>query len=169
MTEENKNPPSSTPPTESAGPACACAAGPMRWVWLIIIIAVVVFLVTRQQKTTDGTGIVWRNDYEQALAEARLQNKPVLMSFHASGCGWCQKMKNDTYTSADVITAAEPFVRIMIDTDKQSDVAQKYGIGPIPAFRLLSPNGEVVLSAEGYQPPDEFRAWLQKGLEKVKS
>lgn len=167
MAEEDKIPQSSPSSSESSGPACACTAGPMRWVWLIIIVAAVVFLVTHNRNNNQGPGIIWQSDYEQALADAKEQNKPVLLVFHADWCGPCRMMKEDTYTDPTVIASAEPFVRVYIDTDKQSDVAQSYNITGIPAYRVLSPTGEEVSSLSGLQPSDLFASWLQKGLEKT--
>ncbi|MCK4628882.1 MAG: thioredoxin family protein [Sedimentisphaerales bacterium] len=50
------------------------------------------------------------------------------------------------------------------DVEQQGNIANKYNIGPIPAYVILNPDGSVINTFIGYHPPDEFIAKLQAAL-----
>ena len=168
-----REPEQSTPPAEPPKPACSCPAGPWRW-FLIPVIIIIIFIMLKSKTDNQapspqnpGQAIIFLQDHQAGLEQAQQQNKPVLIAFHASWCGYCEKMKKETYPNPDVIEIAQNFIPIYIDIDKQGKIANLYQISPIPAYVILNPSGELIDKFEGFHSPLEFSAKLQGALNKI--
>lgn len=105
--------------------------------------------------------IPWRTDYAAAEAEAHSANKPLFLYFTASWCGPCQKMKTSTWADAEVDAALKKYVPVKLDIDAHADLAAKYAVDSIPAFRVLNEKNELVKSDAGYVGAKEFVEWLK--------
>jgi uncharacterized protein YyaL (SSP411 family) len=69
----------------------------------------------------------WHAWNEEALALARSQNKPILLSIGYSACHWCHVMAHESFEDAE--TAAimnELFVNIKVDREERPDLDQIY-------------------------------------------
>ena len=69
----------------------------------------------------------WHAWNPQALALARSQNKPILLSIGYSACHWCHVMAHESFEDAE--TAAlmnELFVNIKVDREERPDLDQIY-------------------------------------------
>ncbi|MEI2386848.1 thioredoxin domain-containing protein [Breoghania sp. JC706] len=69
----------------------------------------------------------WRPWNAAALAEARMQNKPILLSVGYAACHWCHVMAHESFedqATADVINAH--FIPIKVDREERPDVDQIY-------------------------------------------
>jgi len=164
-TEPNKNEPGEN--SKPAETACACCKG--GWKWLIILgialLAILWLSGSSEQKDTNATD--WGQDYNAALEQAKKENKPLLIAFHAKGCMYCTKMKKVTYPDAAVMSKLQQFIPVLIDTQKQNQLATQFNIGPVPAYRVVRPDGTVADSFVGFQPPENFTITLDKALKKV--
>lgn len=134
-----------------------------RWVW-IGVFAIVVFmrwpmLKGYYYKVADvpapASAIEWRTDFDAALGEARRQGKRVLVDFSADWCPPCIAMKHDVWPDPAVARAiADGYVPLLIDTDKNGVVPERYGVTGIPTILVLDHTGTVLregafLSASG--------------------
>src|SRR6267142_4540105 len=66
---------------------------------------------------------------EQALREAKRQNKPILLSIGYSACHWCHVMAHESFE--DPATAAlmnELFVNIKVDREERPDLDKIYQV-----------------------------------------
>ena len=162
----------SGPPSSAVPPACACGSRRLWWVLVAALVAVLIVTYTRREHSPfvsgpEAPGIEWGQDYGAALERAKQQNKPVLLAFSASWCGPCQEMKHATYPAPAVVKAAQDFIAVMIDSDKQADLTEKYAVEGIPAYFILAPDGRQVASFVGFHSPDEFIAQLQAARQKL--
>ena len=69
----------------------------------------------------------WHPWGEEALARARAEDKPLLVSIGYSACHWCHVMAHESFE--DEATAAlmnELFVNIKVDREERPDVDQIY-------------------------------------------
>ena len=126
--------PEANPPAPTAGQASAPAAKP--------------------------EGISWHDSLPDALAEAKGRKTLILVDFRADWCGWCTKLDQDTLSNAEVQTRLRDFTLLKIDTDKQPDLATKYGISGLPTTAILDANGKVVTSQPGYMTPKDYLQFL---------
>ena len=102
---------------------------------------------------------------EEALARARAEDKPILLSVGYSACHWCHVMERESFEDQE--TAAymnEHFVNIKVDREERPDVDAIYmeavqsitGQGGWPMTVFLDPEG-VPFYGGTYFPPDEGR------------
>ncbi len=80
----------------------------------------------------------WRPWSEEALEEARQENKLVLVSIGYSSCHWCHVMERETFedeTIAELMN--ENFINIKVDREERPDVDQVY----MTALQLITGNG----------------------------
>ena len=101
--------------------------------------------------------IAWRTWGDQAFAEARAQDKPVLLAISAVWCHWCHVMDETSYSDPEVIRAInERYVPIRVDNDQRPDVNRRYNMGGWPTTAFLTPDGEIIHGGT-YIPPDQMR------------
>lgn len=124
--------------------------------------------------TADGSGdagaaIVWYS-YEEGMAIAAEQEKPVMVDVYASWCKWCKELDRVIYTDPDVIKLSDRFVCVKINSDKEPALARRYNPqGGIPAVVFLRSDGTVVHSLGGYPRggPDAFMQEMMVALGKA--
>ncbi len=98
---------------------------------------------------------------EEALARARAEDKPLLVSIGYSACHWCHVMERESFEDPD--TAAlmnELFVPIKVDREERPDVDQIYmdtivrlqGHGGWPLTVFCKPGGEPFYAGTYYPP-----------------
>jgi hypothetical protein len=116
--------------------------------------------------------VAWQPWDEQALAEARERDVPILLSIGYSACHWCHVMEHESFE--DEATAAymnEHFVCVKLDREERPDLDAIYmeacqaitGQGGWPLNAFLTPE-QVPFFAGTYFPPDERQgmpSWLQ--------
>lgn len=78
--------------------------------------------------------VAWQPWDEQALAEARRQEKPILLSIGYSACHWCHVMAHESFEDeATAQVMNELFVNIKVDREERPDLDKIYQT----AFQLL--------------------------------
>jgi thiol:disulfide interchange protein DsbD len=102
-----------------------------------------------------STQQVWmKNQYKQALDQARAENKLVLVTFTGYACTNCHWMKANMFPRAEIAEAASKLVLVELytdGTDKESEENQKlqdekFSTVAIPYYAILDPDGKVVAS-----------------------
>jgi len=102
---------------------------------------------------------------EEALTQAREDDRPILLSVGYSACHWCHVMAHESFEDPE--TAAymnEHFVNVKVDREERPDVDSLYmeavqaisGQGGWPMTVFLDPEG-VPFYGGTYFPPDESR------------
>ncbi len=113
-------------------------------------------------------GLTWEPYSEQRVMEARAAGKPVMIDFYADWCIPCLELERKTFTDADVMAAADGFVRLKVDlthfdSPEAERIRREFNIAGVPTIVFLDPNGDELKSARvvGYIPPKEFIARFQ--------
>ena len=91
---------------------------------------------------------------DEALAAARAQEKPILLSIGYSACHWCHVMAHESFE--DEATAAvmnQQFVAIKVDREERPDIDQIY----MNALHLLGQQGGWPLTM--FLTPDGAPIW----------
>ena len=117
----------------------------------------------------------WGDDYKAALATAAKENKKVLLDFTGSDwCGWCIKLKKETFDQPAFKDYADKnLVLVEIDfpqgksqspeVKKQNNALQEqYQVQGFPTLVVLDPQVKVIKQQSGYIPggPAGFISWL---------
>lgn len=138
--------------------------GNAHWILIAIIVAVICLTLINKYRETrepDTPAIVWLDDYAVGMGQARDDDKPVLLAFHASWCSPCNKMKRTTYHDPAAIKAVENMICIMVDYDSQKALVQKYRVNGIPSYFVLSSQGEITKQFSGYRSGADFVKQLE--------
>ena len=100
---------------------------------------------------------------EEALAKAKTENKPILLSIGYSACHWCHVMEHESFENEDIAALMnENFVNIKVDREERPDLDQIY----MNAVQMMTHHGgwpmTVFLTPEGvpfyggtYFPPED--------------
>jgi len=115
--------------------------------------------------TVSAQQLEWHS-FEKALSVADTTNQWVLVDVYAPWCGWCYKMKRETYPA--VLTGTDlPFVLTRLNRD-DSDTTHRYrgrrlssrqlakelGADGVPAVAILDGSGKRVMTVSGFVSPD---------------
>lgn len=129
-------------------------------------------------------------DYEQGLACAKEQNKPVFLVFKGHSCSNCKKMENSVWRDPEVQKMlAEKYVVVALYTDDRTKLEEnewitslfdgkvkktmgkinldmqisKYKTNSIPYHVIIQPDGTETKLGVTFKN-EEFRTFLEKGL-----
>jgi thiol-disulfide isomerase/thioredoxin len=99
--------------------------------------------------------INWRS-YEEGLAAAAKEKKPVCLVFYTDWCPHCTKYSG-VFHDAKVVERSKRFVMVRIDKDKNVDLGRKYaGDGDyIPRTFFLSSTG--TLDTDLHAPRESYK------------
>jgi len=84
---------------------------------------------------------------------------PVLVDFWAEWCGPCHMAAPEVQRVA--VEMAGRALVLKVDTDRHSDVANRFGVRGIPNFVVLY-QGRTVLQQAGVVSADQMMRWLEK-------
>ncbi len=87
--------------------------------------------------------------------------KPVLVDFWAEWCGPCKMIGPILEKLAE--ENKDSWTLVKVDTDKNQEVAMKYGVRGIPNVKLFR-NGEVINEFTGALPEPAIKDWLKKSI-----
>ncbi len=131
----------------------------MKTLTRIIILTALIVVIATAVSAADKS-IAWLS-YEEGLAVAAESEKMILIDFHADWCKYCKKMDKETFTDPGVIRLIEQyFVPISVDTQKQRDLGQKYGVESLPTMWFLESDGSALTPLPGFVDARKFRTVL---------
>jgi uncharacterized protein YyaL (SSP411 family) len=119
----------------------------------------------------------WQPWDERALAEARAQDRPILLSIGYAACHWCHVMAHESFESPAIARLMnQHFVNIKVDREERPDLDQIYQHalallgqhGGWPLTMFLTPAGEPFWGGTYFPPESRYgRPGLPEVLETV--
>ncbi|GAB6904868.1 conserved exported hypothetical protein [Desulfosarcina cetonica] len=101
-------------------------------------------------------GIQWLT-YDEGLRRGEQENKKLFLVFNADWCRYCHQMETETFQNPTVIAYVNRnFIPVSVNSDRQHDIAQKYGVQGLPSTWFIAENGQRIGSRPGYIPADEM-------------
>ncbi|MFN8590758.1 MAG: thioredoxin domain-containing protein [Thermomicrobiales bacterium] len=100
---------------------------------------------------------------EEALARAREEDKPILVSIGYSACHWCHVMEHESFENPDIAALMNDlFVNIKVDREERPDLDSLYmsavqamsGHGGWPLNVFLTPDGTPFYGGTYFPPED---------------
>jgi thiol:disulfide interchange protein DsbD len=134
-------------------------------------------------------GLAGYFDFEQGLACAKEQNKPLLVVFKGHACANCKKMENTVWDNPELLKLiSEKYVVTGLYTDDRTTLPEsewlttadgnvlktmgkknldlqisKYKTNSIPFHVIIQPDGTEITLGVTFKD-EEFRAYIEKGL-----
>ena len=114
---------------------------------------------------------VWLSDYNAALAQAKAQNKPLLVNFTGVTCTNCRQMENGVFPRPEVQAELRNYVLAELYTDRGTpadDANQKLEDKlvnniALPFYVVVSPDGKVLKTIDGLRAASVFVQFLRQG------
>jgi len=114
----------------------------------------------------------WYEEYDEALAQARLINRPIFLDVTGYTCTNCRWMEANIFTKQSVVERFRQFVLLRLYTDggnnfreKQRFVVERFGTAALPFYVILAPDGSEIVRFPGMTTDyQKFTAFLDKGM-----
>ena len=105
--------------------------------------------------------IQFLTDHKQALQLAQEQQKPIIIYFTASWCGWCRKMTTSVFNTDAIKEHASNYIWLKVDIDDQPELANQYNIKGIPQTNIANSKGITLHELSGFRKSNELSAILK--------
>ncbi len=128
---------------------------------MLIAVAAVACLMTVAAHADE---IQWHESFEAAQQAALQSGKPIMVDFWEHGCGWCDKLDEDTYSAPEVIAKAAEFEPVKVNGRVRSDLETRYAISGYPSIKFLAASGVVIHEVTGYMLPEPFLVEMDQAL-----
>ena len=128
----------------------------------IFLLFVLIFTACNNGQSPENLN--WQTNLEEAVAQAKKENKAVLVNFTGSDwCKWCMKLNDEVFTQDEFENYAEKnLVLVRLDFPRSipqssetklynNTLAQRYGIQGFPTILVINNQGQMVAKT-GYQP-----------------
>jgi thioredoxin-related protein len=125
------------------------------------------------KESAEPGGIQWLS-FDEGIAKAQKENKPIVIDFYTTWCGYCKKMDAGTFKDPEVVRyMRENFVGVRVNGEATSmvshegeriserELARSFGVRGFPTFWFLDSTGGKIGPAPGYKPKESFLPLLR--------
>lgn len=142
----------------------------MKQISALFVLFIFLFTACNNGQSAAKDELNWESNLEQAIEQAKKENKAVLVNFTGSDwCIWCKRLSSEVFQQTEFENyAKESLVLVMLDFPKNIEqssetqaynrsLAQKYGIQGFPTILIFNDQGKLVAQT-GYQPggPEKY-------------
>jgi len=123
---------------------------------------------TLLQTTVLAQGITFtKGNWQEVLAKAKAENKPIFVDFYAEWCGPCKFMAKNVFTDAEVAEYYnQHFISVKIDAEKEEpELVRASKIEAYPSLYYFSPDGNLINKNIGSLDKTRFIAFGKKVIE----
>ncbi len=115
----------------------------------------------------------WYSNYDEALAVAKKEGKPIFVDFTGFACTNCRWMEANIFPRPDVQERLKDYVLVRLYTDGQGEMylrnralqEQRFGTVALPLYVAIGADDQVITTFPGLtRKPQEFVDFLDKGL-----
>ena len=108
-------------------------------------------------------------DYDDAVAKAQRENKPLLLFFMTDNCKYSADMLRQGFTDARVERLAKRFVCAKIDMNdpKNDDLCEEFDVVVSPTVQFLTARGAPLQRVSSMQNAERLSAQMQAALDSV--
>lgn len=141
------------------------------WIKTAVALTAIVFMtITIGNFIAKGPGAAFLPYHEKVLAQAGVQNKPVIIDFSADWCSPCRELDQVTFHDSRVAEMAKnDFILIKVDLTRKGNpvfeaLLEKYQVKGVPTVIFLDRKGEEIkeLRLVDFEPPHLFLERLIK-------
>lgn len=135
----------------------------MKTILSFLTISLLLSFLTVQSENpvdTDHAGIrFFEGTWDEALAQAKKENKLIFLDVYATWCGPCKKLSALTFPDPEVGNYYNNrFINVKVDGEKGEGLTlrQRYGVRGYPTLLFINHKGEVVHRTAGFRDPSRF-------------
>lgn len=133
----------------------------MRAIYATLAGLLVLATFCKNTQAGESAEIHWHHDLKTAIAEAEKSQKPLMVKFTASWCGFCKKMVRETFSDEQIADHVKCcYVAVSIDTDKYPELKKAMGVKFLPTTVVLTKDLQVEKSAPGFLDAQDFAKFL---------
>ena len=112
----------------------------------------------------EGEGLVWLEDYEAAIAQAKEAGRVLMVNVSTPWCKACKHMDDTVYSRSDIAEASRDLVLVRVNADERQDVKQALAVSGYPTVIFLSPEDEEVGRVRGAVPAGIMLEQMSKAV-----
>ncbi|WP_407409536.1 thioredoxin family protein [Methanobrevibacter sp.] len=131
-----------------------------KYIFIVAIISLLTLTSAVYSLDFDDTQISGLNvttDIEGAFNASQSENKTLAIIFDQDSCVYCDILKENVLSDGDVQKVLnENFIVLMVDINKNPDIAQKYNVYGTPTIQFLDSNGNAVDKIDGCPEKVDF-------------
>lgn len=99
------------------------------------------------------------NDFDMALTESKIVEKPLMVFFYTEWCGWCKAMDEMIFSNPEMSDySSKELVSVRIDAEKGNGLSliKKYKVRSYPTVVFLNNRGKEINRINGFLMPKSF-------------
>ena len=138
---------------------------------IIILSFIMAFTLFGAHIDDFASNMGYHRDYDSALAQAKKENKVIMLVMVGDYCPWCRKFERKTLQRANVaINIQNNFIPLIVDKNLDKDkYPQKFFSRNVPTVRFIEPKKEEqIFESLGYIKKVEYKKILDETLAKYK-
>ncbi len=134
---------------------------------VLVLVCSMTIQTSFAQKSKKGIQF-FEGSWEEALALAEKEGKPIFLDGYASWCGPCKKMINEVFPQKAVGDFYnDNYIALKVDMEKGEGpmLKEKFGIRGYPTFVYANSKGEPLHVGMGYMPAEDFIGYGKDALD----
>ena len=105
----------------------------------------------------------WQPWSEETRAQAKQQNRFILLDLTAKWCQFCQKMEQTTYKDKAVLEEiSQNYIAVKADEEEYPELVSRFAKVGRPGTIILDSNGQELIARTGYIKP-QWMLWMLQG------
>ena len=141
------------------------------YVWAILLFGMLAAGGSLSSKSAlaipQDEGVVWYSDLAEAKKKSRISGMPILVKFEADWCQPCQLLSKE-FKKTQIVRTLEQVVPVVINIDKQEDLARRFDVSSIPKVILIDDAESVLADKTGFAPVGDWKTWIEESLKDTK-
>ncbi len=110
----------------------------------------------------EASSIPWQVLTPDTFAQARREQRFVILDLEAEWCHWCHVMEATTYRDPEVVRLiAARYLPVRVNQEQRPDLANRYEDYGWPATVIFAADGSEIAVRSGYIPPERMMSLLQ--------
>ena len=130
------------------------------YIFILTILSILTLTSAVYSVDFDDTQIPGLNvttDIDGAINVSQSENKTLAIIFDQDSCVYCDILKEDVLSDEEVQKELnENFIVLLVDINKNPDIAQKYNVYGTPTIQFLDSNGNDIDKIEGCPQKEEL-------------
>jgi thioredoxin-related protein len=105
-------------------------------------------------------GLQWRATLDEAIVEAKKQDKIIMVFVESEYCKWCTRMKNRTLINPEVVERLTQIEIVKVMRDDYEVLQDFPYIRGVPTIFFITPDKKIIEQIIGYVDVTDFLSYL---------